>query len=258
MSTRSTNDSKNSREHFLQSRYLRGQSQTGASLLLRKKQFTRLKQEFVQTKEFNRLQDRAYRNVCGVSFGVVEGQRVMFVCGSRNIIDWFFNFIDAYIIHDKLEVVSNYTAYKLTRQYRRDMPDIVVGHSRGAALVGKMDVPMHRKMGVDGAMIITPKHSKEMINLHQDILLDNVIAMTGKNNKSFQLHNWRNYHFLSRDFETNDSTSQNDSENANFDGSIPVSDITMSDDNENDSRLDESHQKKKTLFPIWNWKWNCG
>lgn len=216
----STSSSQNSRKTFIETRH-QLQKSSGAVTLIRTRQHERVLKEFVQTPEFNELQDRGYRNCKGVSYGIVKGLRVMFVSGSRNAIDWLFNLVDAYVLTE-IQAVSNFTAYKLTKQYRRDLPDLVVGHSRGSALVAKMDIPENRKLSVDGAMVLSPWHATDMMNLYQKTFLDRFLSRGGTNQMGFHVKDYNNYHFISRDVSIG------------------------SEEDDNEERLDETHKETKS------------
>lgn len=160
---------------------------------------------FVQNNDMAFLERQAYLSKRGYSIGYVHGKKVLYVSGSRNFTDWVFNAADD-IIPARFHHVSNTTAKKLTRIAKREGVDVVVGHSRGAMLVAKMDIPDNKKLGLDGALRLAPANRRDMMNLYQDQLLDKFISRRGTNKKKYKLGNpWR-YHFITRDWKGYDDT----------------------------------------------------
>lgn len=153
----------------------------------------------VRTQGFNDLADEAYNTKKGYEIGFVNGEKIMYVSGSRNIFDWTFNAIDGVLPH-KAQVFSNRTAKNLDRIAKKEKVDLVVGHSRGAHLVSKMHGP-YEKLGLDGAMMLARKKDKNMMNISQKQVLDRFIGMGGKRNRYRKVRKWKNAHFISRDYK---------------------------------------------------------
>ena len=166
--------------------------------LIHDREYDRVLHEFVQTKEMNRLSDRAYKNRKGHAIGKVNHEIILFVSGSRNLTDWVLNVADDFV-PSNWQFISNHTAQKLTKLALKYKVDAVVGHSRGGMLVAKMDIPNYKKLGLDAAMRLAPSQRTGMMNLYQKQLLDKVISRRGTNQKSYKVQRPLNYHFLSRD-----------------------------------------------------------
>jgi hypothetical protein len=130
----------------------------------------------VQNSTFVDLQGDAYADPKGYSIKTIDGEKVMFVAGTRNLHDWADNFIDTFTPH---HYRTKKAVQRLNDVAKRNGVDVVVGHSRGAGLVGRMD-GKYKKLGLDGAMMINP--DKNMMNVSQDDPFDRFIAQGGKNN----------------------------------------------------------------------------
>lgn len=174
-------------------------SLTPMQRLIHARRYDAVLSKYVRSKELNGLQDRAYQAKSGYAIGRVRGgDVVLFVSGSRNLTDWAFNVVDDFI-PSAAQVVSNTTARRLTSLFVRSGCTVAVGHSRGGALVAKMNVPDYQKLGLDAAMRLAPKGRRSMMNLYQNQLLDRYIAQRGTNQKRYDLGKGKNYHFISRD-----------------------------------------------------------
>jgi hypothetical protein len=166
--------------------------------LIARRNYDTVLRKYVQNPDMNKLQDTAYRSKRGFAIGTVNNtDRVLFVSGSRNLTDWVFNAADD-MLPSKLQFVSNRTAANLTALAKKFKADVVVGHSRGGALVAKMNLPNFMKLGLDAAIRLAPKDRRDMMNLYQDQLLDKFIAKRGTNSKKYKLNSLGDYHFLSR------------------------------------------------------------
>lgn len=172
--------------------------ETKLQRLIKEREYDKVLTMYVQTEAMNKLQDTAYKAKKGYAIGKVQDERILFVSGSRNLVDWTFNVADDFI-PSSLQVVSNHTAKNLTKIFHGNAIDVAVGHSRGGALVAKMDIPVEKKLGVDAAMRLAPKNRRDMMNLYQNNLLDKYISRKGTNQKKYKVNKFGNYHFLSRD-----------------------------------------------------------
>lgn len=153
---------------------------------------------FARSSDMDYLQDRAYARSEGYAIGMVNGKKVMFVSGSRNMTDWVFNALDD-PLPAKAHIVSNRTSKRLTQIAKRENVDLVVGHSRGGMLVAKMDIPNSRKLALDGAIRLAPKNKRNIMNLYQKQPLDKFIAARGTNKKGYRMKRLGRAHFISRD-----------------------------------------------------------
>lgn len=129
--------------------------------------------------------------------GANRNTKVMVVAGSRNILDWISNVRDVYV-PGKLKFRQRIFAARMMKAYRKHKPDLVVGHSRGGAIVAKMSIPLDQKLGIDAAMLIADRGKKKMMNLYQRQLLDFIISRTGRNRKSYRKSKRDHYHFITR------------------------------------------------------------
>lgn len=151
--------------------------------------------EYARTPQMNELMRSAYQARRGYSLGNVKGEKILFVSGSRNPVDWMLNVADG-VTPSALQAISNRTAENLTGIKRRNGADVAVGHSRGGMLVAKMDVPNHHKLGLDAATRIAPRDRRDVMNLYQDNPLDVFIGKGGTNRKKYP---WgRYFHKVSR------------------------------------------------------------
>jgi len=133
----------------------------------------------IKSKEVNNLHEKAYANPRGYAIGKVGNDKVMYVSGSRNRMDWLLNATDIVTPH-KLRFFQNRTAYNLDKIAKENDVTVVIGHSRGAALVSNMPPGRgYERAGLDGAMIIA--HDKDMLNLSQGQPFDKAIALGGRN-----------------------------------------------------------------------------
>ena len=121
----------------------------------------------------------------------------MVVAGSRNIMDWISNIRDVYV-PAKLKFRQRIAAKRMMKAYGALKPDVVVGHSRGGAIVAKMSIPQKQKLGIDAAMLIADRGKKKMMNLYQKQLLDYIISRTGRNRKGYRKGKRDDYHFITR------------------------------------------------------------
>lgn len=163
-----------------------------------KRDYDAVLKNFVRTDQLNHLQDEAYASKRGYSIGYVNGKKVMYVSGSRNVTDWVFNVADNFIPASRHRV-SNKTSQNLTKIARDEKVDVVVGHSRGGMLVAKMDIDNSKKLSLDGAMRLAPKNRRNVMNLYQKQVLDRVINRGGKNSKAYRVKRVKTVHFISRD-----------------------------------------------------------
>ena len=152
-----------------------------------------------RTQDFNDLADRAYNSREGYAIQNVDGQKVMYVSGSRNIYDWFFN-VAGGVLPSKTHVFSNRTVSNLNKIARDQDVDVVVGHSRGAKLVSQMRGSFQR-FGLDGAMMLARDKDRDMINIAQKQPLDMFIARGGRRNKFYRVKRVGKSHFISRDYK---------------------------------------------------------
>ena len=154
----------------------------------------------VKTTAFNDILQASYKAKPGYAVGRIgpkKKTKVMVVAGSRNIMDWISNFRDVYV-PAKLKFRQRISARRMMKAYRELRPDVVVGHSRGGAIVAKMDIPQDQKLGIDAAMLIADRGRKKMMNLYQKQLLDFIISRTGRNRKGYRKTRNDQYHFLTR------------------------------------------------------------
>lgn len=153
-----------------------------------------------RTKEFNVLQDIAYNSHAGYDIKMINGQKVMYVSGSRNKTDWALNVIDGFL-PSKFHVLSKNTSKNLSEIAKKNNVDVVIGHSRGAKLVADMDKGPYQKMGLDGAMMLATK-DRDMINVAEKQPLDRLIGLRGKNNYWVKASkDPRKWHFVSRNYK---------------------------------------------------------
>lgn len=127
--------------------------------------------ENIRTQEFNDGMNIAYNNKHGYSIKYINGEKVMFVSGSRNHMDWALNAVDT-VVPQRLQFITNRTAKNLDQIARKEGVDVVVGHSRGGQIVSKMS-GSYQKLGVDAAMINAK--DKNMMNIAQKGALDRFI-----------------------------------------------------------------------------------
>jgi len=148
-----------------------------------------------KTGKFNSIHDNAYKARQGYSIGDVNGEKVMYVSGSRNAVDWALNAIGP-IIPKKRRYIQKATARRLHKiAVDRDV-DVVIGHSRGGALVSAMPGRGYKKASVDGAMIIA--NDKSIFNVAQDQPFDRVIGYGGENTHYVKAGKLKNWHFVMR------------------------------------------------------------
>lgn len=166
----------------------------------------------VRSSEFKSGMDAAYAARRGFSIRDVNGEKTMFVSGTRNTTDKILNVTDFIVEHgeDLLEkaatlfgeefgippeavhkvhqivdhlspfdLISKVSSNRLARTAKREGVINVIGHSRGAKLVGDMDINAN-KAAIDGAMLIA--HDKSLRNFAQDRGIDTILAYGGKNN----------------------------------------------------------------------------
>lgn len=131
----------------------------------------------LNTPAFRSILSRAYRNKSGRSVGQVGKAKVLVVSGSRNMIDWINNLRDSfYTMVPGLQLALSYEAIMAARHMRRAGADVAVGHSRGGAIVARMDAPENRKIAINGATRLAGRRGTGIINLYQDNLFDRILA----------------------------------------------------------------------------------
>lgn len=152
--------------------------------------------------------DEAYKAKEGYYIGTDEnGNKVMYVAGTRNMQDWGANALDTmatFLDSEERSLLANalpldkneslpidfldldtsrtHNALVLDGVARRNNVDTVIGHSRGAALVGDMKYNA-KKYGMDGAALIS--RDKDMENYIEGGIkgmFDELIAWDGRNN----------------------------------------------------------------------------
>ena len=179
--------------------YARWNPKNNINALIKRRDYDAVLTNFVQHNDFVFLEKRAYKSPRGFAVGYVNGNKVMYVSGSRNVTDWVLNVMDDFIPASKHHL-SNRTAKNLTKIALDQNIDVTVGHSRGGMLVAKMDIPDDKKLAVDGALRLAPRDKADIMNLYQNQILDKFIAARGTNKKKYPLHSYYKYHFISRDW----------------------------------------------------------
>lgn len=152
----------------------------------------------IRTDNFNDIADNAYANYRGYSIGYHDGAKVMYVSGSRNIVDWILNGVDT-VLPSNHHYITLSTAKRLSAIAKREGVDVVVGHSRGAHIVSQMDGNF-QKLGLDGATMLSGKKGNIM-NISQKGHIDAVIRKRN-NPKQYNVRTKRikHSHFVSRDY----------------------------------------------------------
>ena len=137
----------------------------------------------VQTDLFSKHMERAYDSKGGFSIGTIDGVRVMFVGGVSTQKEALMAMTE-WTKSGKKWSKSNMDekAARYESIAKDNKVQVVVGHSRGAGIVSRMDGPW-QKLSLDGAMYLAKKKAKDTINLHRQGLFDRMIASTGKKNK---------------------------------------------------------------------------
>lgn len=135
----------------------------------------------------------------GYTIANYKGEKVMFVAGTRYPIQWLAN--AANLVTPKVvEVISNRKADKLTKIAERAGVKTVVGHSRGAYIVNKMNTHIP-KLGIDGAAILD-KRDSGMMTLNQSNPFDRFLGRQHKdfmrslprNIEAIKERKWRDIH----------------------------------------------------------------
>lgn len=116
----------------------------------------------VQTDDFRDGMSRAYKSKDGYHVGQANGEKVMFVAGSRNQRDHINNLADLFLPQG-WHTDANRKAKKWQKIANEQGVDVVAGHSRGAQIVSKMETRRAKKIGLDGAMVNAK--DKTMMNL---------------------------------------------------------------------------------------------
>lgn len=175
--------------------------------------------ETLSNKSFNDFASRAYSNPDGYAIRInpITGQKEMFIAGTRNKKDWFWNVADTLLYGGDRAITRGKKRLKKTfhldkhkqvsgteffakldkdrvqkeRMYesiaQKNGVEIVYGHSRGGAYVADLalDKAVH-KIGLDSAMVIA--RNKELRNYYQGGGLnplgsfDAAIGVTGHDN----------------------------------------------------------------------------
>lgn len=152
--------------------------------------------KLVQTNQFNYLFDQAYNNPEGYSIGWYRGEKVMVVSGSRNAADWGYNVYENF----RPSRLTKRTIGNLNRIARKNGVAVVVGHSRGGRLVADMMDDRFAKLSIDGAMAITRKGNRGIMNMVQKNPLDLGIGLGGRKNYYVPWKEWKKAHFFSREY----------------------------------------------------------
>lgn len=162
----------------------------------------------VQTDKFNYMLTRSYldENKHGYYIGYIGTDLVMVISGTRSIVEWILNMTDQ-IYDETSTVAANKKAARLEKIAIKEGVDILVGHSRGAQTISKMNAyPDSKKLALNGAMRLIPKQKRgKIINLHQNIPPDVHLSRYGgsKKQKRYPLatNKQEAYHFISRDYK---------------------------------------------------------
>jgi len=135
----------------------------------------------LRNTSFDKFAQEAYKAPRGYAIRVnpSNGQKEMFVAGTRNVFDWAANLVE-------FKYGGN-TFYRkrAAERYRKianaNQVDVIYGHSRGGALIGDIVDTKARKVGLDAAMVISSK--KDTTNYRNKGYFDRAIGLTGKKNK---------------------------------------------------------------------------
>lgn len=154
---------------------------------------------YVQTTAMDELLKEAYQSRRGYAIGTVRGAKILCVAGTRTATDWALNLIDG-ATPSSVQFLSNATASRLTKIALLEGVDAAVGHSRGGMLVAKMDLPNYMKLGLDAAMMLSPRDRSDMMNLYQHQPFDRFIARGGTNQKAYRSRKTPggSFHFITR------------------------------------------------------------
>lgn len=139
----------------------------------------------LRDRSFDAFAKQAYASKEGYAIRVnpTNGQKEMFVAGTRNVFDWAANLAEVKY-KGKLFYRKRAVA-KYQKIAKANGVDVIYGHSRGGALVGDIVAEKGtRKVGLDAATIISG--DKRMPNYRQGGFLgtfDRTIGFTGKNQK---------------------------------------------------------------------------
>jgi hypothetical protein len=145
----------------------------------------------------------AYNNKDGYAITVnpYTGEKSMYVRGTtfkRGGIEWIQNLFEnplmknigggSLLIHKLSHRIRQNQASYLSDIAKKNNVQTVYGHSRGAPLVADM-YGNFRKVGVDGAMLISKRYPKSFNNFKQNQWFDNIIGARGRN---YSVHGPRN------------------------------------------------------------------
>lgn len=129
---------------------------------------------------------RAYSNKEGyaIKTNPRNGKKEMFVRGTAKGKEWVSNLVESPVVPGT--TVSGIWSRYRRGQFTKKLSNIakkagvktIYGHSRGAAIVGDMNVPGASKIGVDGATLLRGK--KVDVNYRQKQLFDAGIGMRSK------------------------------------------------------------------------------
>lgn len=134
-------------------------------------------------EEIRKTLHRAYRSRLGYATTTINGEKVMVIKGTKgNPFAWAQNVAD---MHTH-QIPLNLEALKANVAARYEKPDVVLGHSRGAAVAARMRYGKRsgktKYVGLDGAMILTRGRERNMRNISQDHVADRLLGMYGRNN----------------------------------------------------------------------------
>lgn len=151
------------------------------------------------------FKDKAYGMPEGYSVRTnpVTGKKELFVAGTRTAKQWGQNVTEGLVHLGIVNPLGLYSEHKKI-EYIEELKDlieeenieVVYGHSRGAAFLGGIDLPI-QKIGIDGATVLG--HHDDFLNINQAPVgggvFDNLIGFGHKN--TIQLKN-RKFHDVTR------------------------------------------------------------
>lgn len=148
--------------------------------------------KYFDQSRLGEFKQKAYEDPYGYSVRVneVTGKKELFIAGTRSSRQWAQNVSEGLVhlgVVNPLGVVSEYSKLQYIEELKQLIEDqgieVVYGHSRGAAYLGGIDLPI-QKIGIDGATVLGPHD--DFLNINQSINLgggvfDNIIGFGHKN-----------------------------------------------------------------------------
>ncbi len=151
-------------------------------------------------ESFANFAEIAYHQKNGMAIRVnpMNGQKELFVAGTRDATDWMHNALNVPMANIKfgshnllwLDKRREKRIRQIERAIQKYDVDVVYGHSRGAALVADVKAEHVQKIGLDGAMLLAG--NKKMLNIQDRSTIpsasfDKLIGIGGKSNVGVRL-----------------------------------------------------------------------